>query len=56
MILDQGLIRFEVAFPKIKELSPQVDDVMEGVEETLSEREFTGGDTSWASAHVLEAE
>jgi hypothetical protein len=34
----------------------QVNDVMEGVEETLSEREFAGCDTSWARAHLFEAE
>jgi hypothetical protein len=56
MNLDQGLKRFGVAFPKIKELSPQVDDVMEGAEETLSEHEFAGCDTSWARAHLLKAE
>lgn len=44
------------AFPKMKELSKQADDVMEGAEETLSERELTGCDTSWARAHLFEAE
>jgi hypothetical protein len=44
------------AFPKMKELSKQVNDVMEGAEETLSEREFAGCDTSWARAHLFEAE
>jgi hypothetical protein len=44
------------AFPRMKELSKQVDDVMEGAEETLSEREFAGCDTSWARAHLFEAE
>jgi hypothetical protein len=44
------------AHPKMKELSKQVNDVMEGAEETLSEREFAGCDTSWARAHLYEAE
>jgi hypothetical protein len=44
------------AFPKMKELSHQVNDVMEGAEETLSERELAGCDTSWARAHLFEAE
>ena len=44
------------AFPKMKELSKQVNDVMEGAEETLSEREFAGCDTSWARDHLFEAE
>ncbi len=34
------------AYPEMKELSSQVNDVMEGAEETLSEREFAGCDTS----------
>jgi len=40
----------------MKKLSTQVNDVMEGAEETLSEREFAGCDTSWARAHLFEAE
>jgi hypothetical protein len=44
------------AFPKMKELSKRVNDVMEGAEETLSERELAGCDTSWARAHLFEAE
>jgi hypothetical protein len=44
------------AFPEMKALSKQVNDVMEGAEETLSEREFAGCDTSWARAHLYEAE
>jgi hypothetical protein len=44
------------AFPKMKELSHEVNDVMEGAEETLSERELAGCDTSWARAHLFEAE
>ena len=44
------------AYPKMKELSKQVNHVMEGAEETLSEREFAGCDTSWGRAHLFEAE
>ena len=44
------------AFPKMKELSKQVNDVMEGAEKTLSKRELAGCDTSWARAHLFEAE
>jgi hypothetical protein len=44
------------AYPEMKELSKQANDVMEGAEETLSEREFAGCDTSWARAHLYEAE
>jgi hypothetical protein len=44
------------AFPEMKKLSKEVNDVMEGAEETLSEREFAGRDTSWARAHLYEAE
>jgi hypothetical protein len=44
------------AFPEMKELSKQVNDVMEGAEETLSERELAGCDTSWTRAHLYEAE
>ena len=44
------------AYPKMKELSKQANDVMEGAEETLSEREFSGCDTSWGRAHLYEAE
>jgi hypothetical protein len=44
------------AYPEMKELSSQVNDVMEGAEETLSEREFAGYDTSWARDHLYEAE
>ena len=40
----------------MKELSKQANDVMEGAEETLSEREFAGCDTSWGRAHLYEAE
>jgi hypothetical protein len=40
----------------MKELSKQADDVMEGAEETLSERELAGCDTSWARARLFEAE
>jgi hypothetical protein len=44
------------AYPEMKELSNQANDVMEGAEETLSEREFAGCDTSWARARLYEAE
>src|ERR1700751_5809788 len=44
------------AYPEMKERSRQVNDVMEGAEETLSEREFAGCDTSWARDHLYEAE
>ena len=44
------------AFPEMQALSKEANDVMEGAEETLSEREFAGCDTSWARAHVYEAE
>ena len=44
------------AYPEMKELSKQANDVMEGAEETLSEREFAGCDTSWARDHLYEAE
>ena len=44
------------AYPEMKELSTQVNDAMEGAEETLSKREFAGCDTSWARAHLFEAE
>ena len=44
------------AFPEMKALSQRVNPVMEGAEETLSEREFAGCDTSWARAHLYEAE
>ena len=44
------------AYPEMKELSKQANDVMEGAEETLSERELAGCDTSWARAHLYEAE
>jgi hypothetical protein len=44
------------AFPGMKELSKRVNDVMEGAEETLAERELAGCDTSWARAHLFEAE
>ena len=44
------------AFPKMQALSKEANDVMEGAEETLSEREFAGCDTSWARAHLYEAE
>jgi hypothetical protein len=45
-----------LAFPEMKELSKQVNDVMEDAEETLSERELAGYDTSWARDHLFEAE
>ena len=45
-----------LAFPEMKELSKHVNDVMEGAEETLSEREFAGCDTSWARDRLYEAE
>jgi hypothetical protein len=45
-----------LAFPEMKRLSKQVNDVMEGAEETLSEREFAGCDTSWARDRLYEAE
>ena len=35
------------AFPEMHALSKAANDVMEGAEETLSEREFAGCDTSW---------
>jgi hypothetical protein len=44
------------AFPEMRALSKEANDVMEGAEETLSEREFAGCDTSWARAHLYEAE
>jgi hypothetical protein len=44
------------AFPEMQALSKEANDVMEGAEETLSEREFAGWDTSWARAHLYEAE
>jgi hypothetical protein len=44
------------AFPEMKALSKEANDIMEGAEETLSEREFAGSDTSWARAHLYEAE
>jgi hypothetical protein len=44
------------AFPDMQALSKAANDVMEGAEETLSEREFAGCDTSWARAHLYEAE
>ena len=44
------------AFPEMQALSKAANDVMEGAEETLSEREFAGCDTSWARAHLYEAE
>jgi hypothetical protein len=44
------------AFPEMQALSKEANDVMEGAEETLSEREFAGCDTSWARAHLYEAE
>ncbi len=44
------------AFPKMHALSKEANEVMEGAEETLSEREFAGCDTSWARAHLYEAE
>jgi hypothetical protein len=45
-----------LAYPEMKALSKQVNDVMEGAEETLSEREFAGCDTSWARDRLCEAE
>ena len=44
------------AYPDMQALSKEANDVMEGAEETLSEREFAGCDTSWARAHLYEAE
>jgi len=44
------------AFPEMQALSKEANEVMEGAEETLSEREFAGCDTSWARAHLYEAE
>ena len=44
------------AFPEMHALSKEANDLMEGAEETLSEREFAGCDTSWARAHLYEAE
>ncbi|MBV9203248.1 MAG: hypothetical protein JO320_08975 [Alphaproteobacteria bacterium] len=44
------------AYPEMQALSQEANDVMEGAEETLSEREFAGCDTSWARAHLYEAE
>src|SRR5215469_8627613 len=44
------------AYPKMQALSKEANEVMEGAEETLSEREFAGCDTSWARARLYEAE
>jgi hypothetical protein len=44
------------AFPEMRALSKKANDIMEGAEETLAEREFAGCDTSWARAHLYEAE
>ncbi len=44
------------AYPEMQALSKEANEVMEGAEETLSEREFAGSDTSWARAHLFEAE
>jgi hypothetical protein len=44
------------AYPEMQALSKEANDVMEGAEETLSEREFAGCDTSWARANLFEAE
>ncbi len=44
------------AFPEMKKLSQRANAIMEGAEETLAEREFAGCDTSWARAHLHEAE
>ncbi len=44
------------AFPEMHALSKAANDVMEGAEETLSERELAGCDTSWARDRLYEAE
>jgi hypothetical protein len=44
------------AYPKMRELSHDANDFMEGAEETLSERELAGCDTSWARDRLYEAE
>jgi hypothetical protein len=44
------------AFPEMKALSRKANDVMEGAEKTLSDRELDGLDTSWARAILYEAE
>ncbi len=44
------------AYPAMKTLSKQANDLMEGAEKTLSERELAGCDTSWARDRLAEAE
>lgn len=44
------------AYPQMKDLSRDANDLMEGAEETLSERELAGCDTSWARDRIYEAE
>src|SRR5215470_3503777 len=44
------------AYPEMRALSKEANDVMEGAEETLAEREFAGCDTSWARARLYEVE
>ncbi len=44
------------AYPAMKTLSKQANDLMEGTEKTLSERELAGCDTSWARDRHAEAE
>jgi hypothetical protein len=44
------------AYPAMKTLSKQANDLMEGAEKTLSERELAGCDTSWARDRHAEAE
>jgi hypothetical protein len=44
------------AYPPMKTLSKQANDLMEGAEKTLSERELAGCDTSWARDRHAEAE
>lgn len=44
------------AYPAMKNLSKEVNDIMEGAEATLSQRELAGCDTSWARDRLYEAE
>jgi hypothetical protein len=44
------------AYPQMRELSHAANSVMEGAEQTLSDRELAGCDTSWARDRLYEAE
>jgi hypothetical protein len=44
------------AYPAMKALSKDANELVEGAAETLSEREFSGYDTSWARVQFYEAE